>query len=42
MITVVFGGKNKAIINYGFGSANRNTSINANNEMFIGTQSFSK
>ena len=40
MITVAFGGKNKIIINCGFGSANRNTSINANNEMFIGNHHF--
>jgi len=40
MITVAFGGKTKTSINYGFGSANRNTSINANNEMFIGNHHF--
>ena len=40
MITVAFGGKNKIIINYGFGSANRNITINANNEMFTGNHHF--
>ena len=33
MITVAFDGKTKTSINYGFCSANRNTSINANNEI---------
>jgi len=40
MFTVAFDGKKETSINYGFGSANRNITINANNEMFIGNHHF--